>query len=381
MNILACFFQAGGYNGLEPFLRRAAVRGRVTLAGREAVRRSCNLDAGGFVPVRDLLSPDYDFAPYDVALTDTINLSRMPEAALCRDVWRKAAESGIASLAFVDSWWGYDERFILPGEHTPPLLPETIAVVDSLAAGEMVRRGYPRERVKILGSPLFETLSARGARRQETALAVREALGMEPDAFLVVFVSQPLEHVLGTHNGWGFTEKSILAEVLRSLEGLQEPCGGVRFVILPHPEEDLEGLRRCVSSRATDMRVHVLARNRIPNHDLLLAADLVLGMFSILLVEAVILRRPVLSVQLGLGREDMLVTNMVGATRALRDRQTLHTALARAVTDGGFREELLREHERFVFRRDACAAWEAETLSLAQGRLRPEDGRGFARLF
>lgn len=366
MNILACFFQAGGYNGLEPFLRLMSNRCRLTLSGREAVRRSCNLDTQGFIPVRDLVSPEFDFSRFDLVLTDTINLSRTPEAALCRETWSRAARAGVPSIAFMDSWWGYDERFKLPGEDTPALLPDTMAVVDSLAEKEMLNRGYPPERVKVLGSPLFEELESRGDCQHETARTMRKALGMQEDDFVVVFVSQPLEDVLGPDNEWGFTEKTILTEVLRYLESIQEQEGGLSLVILPHPEEDTRKLEQFAAPLARGLSMRMAGRNHIPVHDLLLSADLVLGMFSILLVEAVVLKRPVLSVQLGLGREDMLVTNMVGATRALRDRENLRTTLTRAVRDATFRKLLLEEHKRFSIRKGACAAWWAEIQALAR---------------
>ena len=85
--------------------------------------------------------------------------------------WRWAREREIPSLAYVDSWVNYAERF---GGFRH--LPDEIAVIDEPAREGLVSLGAPPDRVHLVGNPAFDALSrladeARGA----AALARTEA--------------------------------------------------------------------------------------------------------------------------------------------------------------------------------------------------------------
>ena len=160
MQVTACFSQMGGLRGLLPLLEGApdfAVR----WYGREPVLGYLRARGHAAQPLDELR---FAAGAGGVLVTDTINLSRTQEGALCNVAWRAAAEAGVPSVAFVDCWWGYLERFVLPGESlagTP--LPDAIAVVDEIARADMAALAFPEERLHVLGSPWLASLAAQAA--------------------------------------------------------------------------------------------------------------------------------------------------------------------------------------------------------------------------
>lgn len=362
--LLVSFQQMGGANALNPLLGELSSTFDIAVTGRTLV---CEQLKRKGMPARCFGELGWDFrnarndgewfarlAP-SLVITDTIKMARDPEEGdACRDLWRFAKERGVPSIAYVDSWWAYDERFRLPGEAAPQL-PDKIAVVDSLIRDELLSLGYPAERIAVVGSPRFETLR----KEQRDGTAARKKLGIGDDDFLLVFISQPIERVLGSVAAWGFSEKTVLRALREEIAALGGATARKVFLaVMLHPEEDGAAAEEIIGREGNSLR-HAVLREGNDSLDIIAAADLVTGMFSILLTEAVIMRKPVLSIQLDLKQPDMLVTNLVGATAPARSRAELAELLPKAVLDTGFRAGLIERQKRFEVVEDSSARWMA----------------------
>ena len=154
------FQQVGGFKALQPWLNTRKAGTEATVVARDIVRRRLpgeNLLSWkevGWDPAAEghdwlaALEPDF-------LITDTMNLARDPEGVYGRRLWEMARKTGTPSLAFVDCWWGYRERFFMPGEACAPEYPDYIGVVDDLAGSHMGRGGFPGRSVKGPGQPAF----------------------------------------------------------------------------------------------------------------------------------------------------------------------------------------------------------------------------------
>ncbi|HSO17978.1 MAG TPA: hypothetical protein VLT88_00890 [Desulfosarcina sp.] len=366
--ILFYFQQVGGANALWPLIDEWGGLFEMVVGGRPKI--SDHLKRKGVVPA--------DAAPYgcssaaadawlrdigpDILVTDTIDLGRAPDTCFGRSLWRAARRRAIPSIAYVDCWWGYRQRFFPGGKTQPSILPDTVAVIDRTAADQALEAGLGEARVRVLGSPLFAELKTRRAGlKNGVRTAAREKLGLPRDTFLVLYVSQPFSTGFGTEADWGFSPVSVLKDLLRVLEGAGGKTRRLTLLVLMHPEDAGDDLF-LAGTGATGVSV-VFRRGGAP-HDYLLASDLVCGSFSILLTEAVILGLPVLSLQPGLRREDILITNLSGATRPVRTDGELKTHFLRAVVDGGYRRELLRRQDGFEFVTDSLHLWRRQVLGM-----------------
>ncbi len=362
---LGAFFQVGGARALEPVLRDLDAGGGLALWAREPALG--HLRARGFAadPVTAAGIRDAAFGRYGLVLTDTINMARSPDGPLLGRVWEAARAAGAPTLAFVDSWWGYDNRFADPGEGGRSILPDVIAVVDETARQGMLGAGHGAGSLRILGSPHLDALRAMRPRAGERGGRFRARQGLDGEC-ACLFVSQPLERALpGGARDWGFNELTTLAALAAAAAALpEETRRRFRLLVLPHPEDDAAALARAAAAAPVPCRV----LSGEPPLDAVCGADLVCGMFSMLLTEAALLGRVVLSVQLGLKREDMLVTNMVGATRCARTPEELAEMLRDLACDPACRRAALDAQERFAVVGDSRTRWADQLRIMRTGR-------------
>jgi hypothetical protein len=260
-----------------------------------------------------------------------------------------ARRLGIPSLAMLDFWSNYRARFA-DASGGLAYLPDRIAVMDSLAREEMTAAGFEADRLWITGQPAFDELDAYRQRATPQRRAeVREALGVGDDAAMVLFASQPITALYGDDTGGpshpGFTEHTVLAALVAALDRI---AGGeappIALVVRPHPREDAAGLQR---HRARSMRVIVDGRGDA--REAALAADLVTGMNTILLVEACLLGCVVASLQPGLRSADVLPTNRWGATQAVFRAEDLEGVVGRLLLDEEARREAKARAARLQF--------------------------------
>lgn len=244
-----------------------------------------------------------------------------------------ARRVGVPSLAVLDAWSNYRARF---GDATGALayLPDRIALMDDRARAEMLADGFPAGSLVITGGPQFDSLTeARTTFGPEQRAALRSQVGAAPEERMVLFVSQPLSATYG--EGLGYTERSVLALVLDALDTLAERhhCE-LTLAVHPHPREDPADF-----AWITSRRVRITLARGASGRAWALASDLVVGMSSILLLEACYLGCVTVSLQPGLLRPDTLPTNSGGLSLAVYDATSVLAVLEHALFEEGFRRQ------------------------------------------
>ena len=175
-----------------------------------------------------------------------IDLTLLPEAIqhtdwlLCGTSWQSdlewqaikmASAMGKRSIAFLDHWANYRERFVREGETH---LPDEIWVGDSLAE-TMASKHFPEITIRLMGNPYFDDL------RREIA-EISQQPKRTHQKIVVLYVCEPLrEHALreyGNERHWGYVEEEALHYFLSNLRILGSPVD--RIVIRPHPSEPVD---------------------------------------------------------------------------------------------------------------------------------------------
>lgn len=254
-------------------------------------------------------------------------------------------ELGVPSLALLDFWANYAVRFADAGGHFA-YLPDRIAIMDEQAKAEMLAIGFPAETLIITGQPAFDELPAYKQRRPLWRAAVREQLGIAPDEPMVLFASQPLAGIYGrdasSPDFLGYTEQSVLDDLVTALEHLarhrEKP---VCLVIRPHPREDVRDYEQW-----QDSSIRVLVTGAIGGRGMALAADLVTGMTTMLLVEASLMGCPVVSLQPGLRGADVLPTNRSRVTRAVYKSADIEPEVDRMLFSAGVQDAITNQADK-----------------------------------
>ena len=160
---------------------------------------------------------------------------------LCGTSWQSDIEwralelghrCGKRTVAFLDHWGHYRERFIRQGQEH---LPDEIWVGDALAEVR-ARQCFPGRQINLVPNPYFEDL------KREIAAATSPQTAATGQGLNVLLVTEPLrEHGLreyGNERHWGYTEEEALRYFLSNLPVV----GGTiaRIAIRPHPSEPLD---------------------------------------------------------------------------------------------------------------------------------------------
>lgn len=239
----------------------------------------------------------------------------------------------IKSLAVLDFWSNYRERFLESNDGAIQV-PDRIAVMDERARDEMVRAGFDSNSLVVTGQPAFddvvEWLVSKGTGLRER---VRKYLGISPESLFVVFLSQPISEFHGDNlnvDGHpGYTEKTVFPLFVKGLENLATKKGrDVRLAVKLHPREHMD-----TSTGLRSGPVKRVVFDGISTRELLVASDLVVGMNTVLLVEACYLGCMTLSIQPGLRGLDCLPMGRLGIGYSVYREEDVEEALRRALFD------------------------------------------------
>jgi hypothetical protein len=211
-----------------------------------------------------------------------------------------ARQRSIKVAAIVEHWDLYMERFseVQNGRivHRGCFLPDRIWVNDALARDEAVEAGLPSLKIDVLGQPHLECMLEQYGKIQ-----------LKRDDRSIVFISERVngDFAQGSPLDRGFDEFIAVRELIKSLNFARHT-----LTIKLHPQEpagkfdSLIGLER-----------GIIVLKDADNASLICGAGKVVGMFSMMLLEAALIRDDVISFLPG-GLPSVFVGNRIGATRA-----------------------------------------------------------------
>ncbi len=340
----------GGANAVAPLLEPLRARGhQLIVFGKDAalpIYRKFQIDSADITQVTscDTRRAVESFAAGiqpDLILTGTSS-----EDFTERWLWVAAEKMGIRSFAVLDQWTNYRLRLI-PDPGVPPmpdgsdslLLPSFLFVMDELAKDEVAALGIDRSRLLSTGQPFFDEIRKSGERVSvEESQSLHSRLSSKNHGKLLVFASQPIAELHRQNeiaeDYWGYTEKSIFRRVFSALDQVTQKVNqAVTFVVRLHPKDGPDAYRDLLPG---DSKLITPVFDRETDSTLLLkAADLTIGMFSMILLEAAILQCPFISVQIGLKREDPLILSRTGRVRSILTDEELVQALQAALIGTG----------------------------------------------
>jgi hypothetical protein len=211
---------------------------------------------------------------------------------------REAKEAGVPVIHVLDSWTGYRSRMEVDG--LPAFTPDFYTAMDDLALSGAARDGIDSSILVKTGQPALAFLR----KDYESWLKKMNRVGLDggrakQGQCSIVFVSEPVERDQGASSSSaryrGYTEKDVMPLFCKALQPFADR---VCIELLPHPREVAEDVRDLWHSHKGGLKGGL---SRADNgKEAVFGADGVAGMASILLYEAWLLGKPVLSLQPGL---------------------------------------------------------------------------------
>jgi hypothetical protein len=222
-----------------------------------------------------------------------------------------AKEQGVPCAAVIEHWDLYRERFsiVTNGLITDQdkFLPDWIWVNDKIACAEAIEAGLPVDLIEVVGQPHLEH-----------QIEVLRGQGTLERNNTIVFISERVrdDFALGSTLYRGFDEFEALDMLINSTDFSKS-----RILIKLHPQEQADKYNHFLRRGG---RVDIT--QNADNAELIMSSGRIVGMFSMLLLEAALVRNDVISFMPG-GNSFLFIGNRLGATLPATTRDELRLLL------------------------------------------------------
>lgn len=251
-------------------------------------------------------------------------------------LWRIARERACPSLALLDSWSNLPRRFA-------QARPDYLGAIDERQASELMQLGFLKSQILTVGHLWL------GALRSNNG--VRAAVPRTPKGVTrVLFVSERIAGDVagGQNEPYGFDEFDSFRVLHRAANSAARAGTRVSLTVKFHPYEEpapfLQRARSLTQIIGVDLRYVSGGDDPYP---WVLWSDLVVGIGSTLLLEAMLLGKPVISVQPGLRREDTFAASRMGLAQTITDPREAEDRLARLIQNKHERSATRALHKPF----------------------------------
>lgn len=206
---------------------------------------------------------------------------------------RAGKQLGISLIHVLDNWTNYLLRLQMDGKTA--IQVDLYTFIDQLALSQAQAEQVASRQMSITGQPALASLLADYQQIQQHP-GKHLASGKE---FKLVFISEPVTLDQGdsaAHPHFrGYTQFSVLQLLCQQLQAY---AGLIDLTLVPHPRENVDQLQNAWLQHKGNLSGEISSKAQ--GRALIMEADGIIGMASLLLYEAWLLRKPVLSLQPGL---------------------------------------------------------------------------------
>ncbi|MBT4933442.1 MAG: hypothetical protein HOL66_01660 [Rhodospirillaceae bacterium] len=224
------------------------------------------------------------------------------------DFWANCRAYNVPTLAFLDQWQNYLLRFYGKGPTDPSQLPDHINCINRIGEEEMLAEGFPAERLVLFGQPYLTSVIEQAKTLRPAD--IKQKLGLDKALRTSLFVSESLSEYYG--KSLGFDQFDAAETFLRIVS--RSNVDGIALVKL-HPKDNLKKFRY-LEKKFPALRIKFL-QQEVTAVESIVMSDEIYGMTSIMLLEAFLLGRPVVSLQPNLKVENRLVLSRYGYIRTV----------------------------------------------------------------
>ena len=214
--------------------------------------------------------------------------------------WRKlGVKHNIKVISFIDHWINYVERFSFNDEL---IFGNEVWVVNEIAKKEAICAGVPEKLIVISGNPYYKKV-------KEFKPKVSKDLFFKSHGFdsfkkTILFISDDIKRSFPKNkNGdckLGFDEYSVLKDVLISMHELEKDINFSDFqlVIKLHPKSEKNKFKKLISD-FSNKSLNVYCIRDCDSLTVNYYSDFVLGMFSNMVIESILMKKKLLRIQTG----------------------------------------------------------------------------------
>lgn len=335
--ILAGCQDIGGCNAIYPVVRKLRASGhKVSLFASGHSARILRRKGKDF---REVKRSDFGNvrAIFNRVRPDAVLLGTSLGFSLEDALVREGRKRKIKTIAVFDSWVNYSLRFADPAnKKSLYYLPDFICVSDNFTRAQMQKERIPEEKIVVTGNPNFDDLdkAAKKYTLQERSKFIKYYKS-GADTAVISFFSQGIDKTFGAgprnKNFLGYTQFEALEVLIPALKRFYSGKKAL-LIIRPHPKEEAENYARFNSNNGY---LRVVVSGKEDPRKVIAMSDIVCGMFSLMLVEAYLLGKKILSIQPNLRVENPLILARLGLIKSLGNEREIFRQLELFMKNNG----------------------------------------------
>lgn len=235
-------------------------------------------------------------------------------------------EKRIRTIAFIDHWTSYLKRFTF---NNKTLFPDEIWVINDVAKKEAIKAGLPEEKIFISGNPYYEKIRKFIPKVDKECFLKSHDIPV--DKKIIMFISENLRKSFPKAAKGkcilGFDEFTVLSDILKSFFQIHNKnlidFSKYLFLIKIHPREKMDKFDLLIENKKYNF-LNIEVRKKIDPLTITYYSDYILGMFSNMVIEALLMGEKVLRVQTGQIGEDILKFDEVNCELVIKGEKLLN---------------------------------------------------------
>jgi CDP-glycerol glycerophosphotransferase (TagB/SpsB family) len=217
-----------------------------------------------------------DFNP-DYLITGTSYTSKIELRFI-----KAAKELNIKTYSYIDHYTNFKERFLLNENYN---YPDNIILIDDKAE-KIAKKNELDKFSKLLVMKNFYLDFLQQWEPFVSKIFLKNKLNISENDKIILFAPDPLSNINGKEN-YKFDEKDVLDIVINSLKKMK--IINYKLIIKLHPNQNRGYLLSNIAN--TD---YVVFENNISSIDLIYFSDIIIGMFSSILIEAKVFKKTII---------------------------------------------------------------------------------------
>jgi len=211
----------------------------------------------------------------------------------------------IIIYSFIDHWCNYLKRFTF---NNTTCLGDLIFVIDEVAKKEAIEDGIPEINLRVLNNPYYEKVKKFVPKINKSQFL--KQIKLNSNKLIILFVSDCIrdnfKKTNDKYHNLGYDEYSVLIDLLTSLNKIEVSIlMKFQLVIKIHPKSSINKFDSIINSYNTKY-IDILL---VKDYDALTInyySDYVIGMFSNMVIEAFLLNKKLMRIQIGQIGEDLM---------------------------------------------------------------------------
>ena len=295
----------GGFNALTPVIKKFKKDKRFNVSVILA-KHACL-----FAKEHSIGYLDADKTPFDITGADLIVTGTSFGDSIEKKIIAMAKTKNIPTISIIDFWTDYAPSFSDSETGNFKYLPDYILAVDEVMKKEMILNGFPPDKIFITGNPCFDSFS--------------KITRSEADKGLISFFSQPFSEILKNSNKdykdyAKFDEVQVFEDIVKALEKIDL---NKKIIINFHPRtKKFDKFDKIIKNSKLEIR----KEKKLYNKNLIEKSEIITGINSVVLFEAAMMGKKVLSYQPGLKSPDLLISNKLGLSAPVYKKKDLYKA-------------------------------------------------------